>query len=85
MNQPEHARGSRLPLYAVLVIVLLACLWIGWSDVDLAMSQDEIRESIRSTIRRLLQIGIQFVIPAAILLFFVKEALRWLRSRGSSP
>ena len=68
-------------LYVGLVLIFIVCLWVGWSDVDIPVSQDEVREGIRSTIRQLIQISIQFIIPAAILAFFVKEIRSGVRSK----
>ena len=72
---------SRKAVYFALALILILCLWIGWSDFDPQVSQDEIREGIRSTIRQSIQFAVQYAIPAAILGFFVKEALSWIRSR----
>ena len=74
----SHRRGV---VYVALAGILILCLWIGWSDLDIQMQQNELRESIRSTIRRLIQLAVQFFIPGAILAFFVKEASDWIRSK----
>ena len=73
---------SRLAVYFALALILILCLWIGWSDFDPRISQDEIREGIRSTIRQVIQFAVQYAIPAAILAFFVKETRAWIRSRS---
>ena len=73
---------SRRGVYFALALILILCLWIGWSDFDPQLSQNEIREGIRTTIRRLIQFAVQFAIPAAILGFFGKEALAWIRSKA---
>lgn len=61
-------------LYAVLFIVLLACLWIGWHDFNPRIPQDEVREGVRLTIRWTIQLMVQYIIPAAIIIYFGKEA-----------
>ncbi len=63
----------------VLLIVLGVCLWIGWSDFQLArpeVTQDEIRESIRFYIRAGFQVAVQYLIPLAILAYFGKKLLK---------
>ncbi len=70
---------SKPVLYLILAIVLFACLWIGWRDFDPWIPQDEVRENIRLTIRWVIQVLIQYVIPGAIIIFFCKEALTKLR------
>ena len=82
MSPEQTTSHNRLAKYVVLALILVLCLWIGWSDLDIQMSQNELRESIRSTIRRVIQFSIQFAIPAAILAFFAREALGWFRSRA---
>ena len=57
----------------ILVIVLLMCLWIGWSDSLLVrpeITQEEIRESIRFYIRSGFQVAVQYFIPLGILAYF---------------
>ncbi|MEX0899757.1 MAG: hypothetical protein WD081_03600 [Gammaproteobacteria bacterium] len=65
---------SKTCLYTVLTIGLLACLWVGWRDFDPRIPQDEVRENIQSAVRWTLQLLIQYVIPAAIIVYFGKEA-----------
>lgn len=63
----------------VLLIVLGVCLWIGWSDFQLArpeVTQEEIRESIRFYIRAGFQVAVQYLIPLAILAYFGKKLLK---------
>jgi len=81
MSQTRITSQSRRTLHVALALILFICLWAGWSDFDVQMSQNEVREGIRSTIRQLIQFSIQFAIPAAIIAFFVKEIIRWFRSR----
>ena len=81
MGQSKITSHSRRTLHVALALILICCLWIGWSDFDAQMSQNEVREGIRSTIRQLIQFSIRFAIPAAILAFFFKEIIRWFRSR----
>lgn len=79
------SRRSRLWLYAILVSVLVACLWVGWLDFNPRIPQDELRQDIRLAIRWLIQALIQYVIPGAIIIFFSKEALSKIcgKQRGS--
>ena len=74
MNMPNPTPRSRLWLYVGLALVLFSCLWIGWSDFDPMIPQDEVREHIRSSIRWVIQVLIRFAIPFAILAFFASEA-----------
>ena len=85
MTSVSTTRRSKFWLYAGLVFVFFVCLWVGWRDFDPMIPQSEVREMIRSNIRRVIQILVQFVIPGAILVFFAKEGLAKLRSRSSQP
>jgi hypothetical protein len=78
---PTEQRRSKLPLYVILGLALVACLWIGWRDHNPWIPQDVVRANIRSTIRRVMQISVQFVIPGAIVAFFVGEAFGKLRRK----
>ncbi|MBX3727072.1 MAG: hypothetical protein KF823_14275 [Xanthomonadales bacterium] len=72
--------GRRPPwVYVLAVAALIGLLWIGWSDVDFHPSQDEVRTAIRSTLRRAIQVLVQFVAPAALLAFLVRELLARVR------
>ncbi|MEM8982363.1 MAG: hypothetical protein AAGC71_05015 [Pseudomonadota bacterium] len=73
---------SKPIVYIALIVVLIVCLWIGWSDTDLQMSQSDVREGIRSTIRQFIQVAVKFVIPAAILVFFAKEVVTRLSAKA---
>ena len=81
MTSNSTSHRSKLWLYILLAVVLLACLWVGWRDFDPRIPQSEVRENIRSTIREVIQLLVQFVIPGAILIFFGKEALAKLRDK----
>lgn len=74
---------SKLWLYAFLTFVLFACLWAGWRDFEFNpwLSQEAIRDDIRSTIRWAIQVSIQFLVPAAILFYFGAEAVAKLRDK----
>lgn len=76
---------SKFWLYAVLGFVLLACLWTGWRDFDPWLSQQEIRQSIRSAPRWLVQVLVQFLAPTAILFYFGSEAVAKLRNKRQPP
>ncbi len=75
-------KKSRVALYLLLALVFVACLWIGWHDVDLRVPQEIVRENIRSGIRGIIQLAIQYFIPANILVFLLQEIV--LRSRAKS-
>ncbi|MCD9004959.1 hypothetical protein LDO31_01660 [Luteimonas sp. XNQY3] len=62
-----------------LLAALVICLWIGWRDFDLWITQDAIREAIRVTIRRSAQVAVQFVAPAALAALLTRELRGWLR------
>ena len=72
---------SKWWLYLVLVLILFGCLWTGWRDFDPMMPQAEVRENIRLSIRWIIQAFVQYLIPAAILVFLVNEARTNVRSR----
>lgn len=77
MSKPGH----RPPwVYALAVAALVALLWIGWSEADLYPPQEEVRETVRAGIRRAIQLLVQYVAPALLVGFLVREAL--LRVRG---
>lgn len=78
------SHDSKPYLYAVLSIVLLACLWAGWHDYDPWIPQDEVREGIRSGIRWTMQFLVQYAIPVAIIIYFGKDAYATFRSKNRS-
>jgi len=84
MTPVDTSHRSKLWLYAILALVLVACLWVGWSDFNPRIPQDVVRENIRLTIRQTIQALVQYVIPGAIVVFFSKEALVRIRSRQNS-
>jgi len=73
MNKITKTHRRNYALYLGLVLVLLACWWIGWRDYDPNLAQEAVRENIRASIRGLIQISIQYVLPIAILVFFTSE------------
>ncbi len=79
--QATTPRRGRWPLFVLLGVVLVACLWIGWRDYDPRIPQEVVREGIRTTIRRIVQILVQFVIPGAIVAYFGQEAIARLRRK----
>lgn len=81
MRSVDTSYHSKLWLYAVLTLVLLACLWFGWRDFDPWIPQEEVRENIRSTIRWTVQVLVQYAIPGAIIIFFGNEAITKLRGK----
>ena len=66
-------RSCRLTLYVVLALVLLVCLWIGWRDHDPWIEQALVRQRIREWIRLGLQLSVQYAIPGAIALVFMRS------------
>ena len=87
MTSVDTMYRSKLWLYAVLTLVLLACLWVGWRDFEqwVSVPQEEIRENIRSNIRSAIQVLIQYVIPGAILIFFGKEVIARYHGKKRTP
>ena len=73
MNKIKASQHHKHLLYIGLALVLLACWWIGWRDFDPNIAQELVRENIRSSIRGLIQISIQYIVPIAILVFFTSE------------
>lgn len=73
MKNIQENNHRKVVLYIGLALVLLACWWIGWRDFDPNLSQEVIRENIRSGIRGVLQLSIQFILPLGILVFFTRE------------
>lgn len=84
MTSSNAIRRNKYWLYLGLVVVFLACLWIGWRDFDPMISQNEVREMIRANIRWVIQTLVQFVVPGAILVYFAKESLAWARSKKTT-
>jgi hypothetical protein len=72
--------NSQMIVNVVLVVVLVACIWVGWSDYIIEkgeMSQQEIQEEIRNSIRHYIRYGIQvaikYIIPVSILGYFIAK------------
>lgn len=80
MQMTADARPIRTGLYLVLILAFAACLWIGWHDFDPWMPQETVRETIRSGIRGIIQLAIQYFIPINILVFFVQEIVAGRRA-----
>ena len=64
----------------LLVVILIVCIWIGWSDflfdkaeMPLEEIQAKIRDSIRYNIRYGIQIMIKYVIPVSIAGYFIQK------------
>ena len=74
----EQGRGW---LYAGLILMLLGCLWTGWHDFDPAIPQAEVRESIRTSIRSVIQLFLQYVMPTVIIVFIASLASADYRAR----
>ena len=66
----------------ILCAALVLCLWIGWRDFDPWIARDDVREAIRLTIRRGVQIAVQFIAPGVLLALLVRELGAWRRTGG---
>jgi hypothetical protein len=82
MKSIRSKRITKTWLYLGLLLILSACLWVGWFDFDPSVAQELVRENIRSAIRRTIQIAIQYVVPLGIIVFFAREIMA---SRQSKP
>jgi hypothetical protein len=80
----SNSAGRRL-LYAFLAIVLVQCLWFGWHDFNPAIAQEVVRENIRLSIRGIIQIAVQYLIPIGILAFFISELIAGRAARSRMP
>lgn len=69
----SHGRIWRI---AALLAALALCLWIGWQDVDLRVPREVVQTEIRMTIRRSLQVGLQWLAPAVLLALLMREFRR---------
>jgi hypothetical protein len=78
------SHDSKPYLYTVLSIALVACLWVGWYDFEPWIPQHEVRENIRSSIRWTIQFLVQDAIPAAIIIYFGREAYANCRAKQQS-
>ncbi|MDR6990120.1 hypothetical protein [Luteimonas sp. 3794] len=81
MIAPRPVRWWRI---GALCAALMLCLWVGWHDFDPWIARDEVREAIRLTIRRSVQIAVQFVAPGALLALLARELGPGLRTKGRS-
>lgn len=68
-------------IYLLALAILGYCLALGWAGFDPHVSQDSIREGIRSAPRGVVQIAVQYVLPALLLGFLVNEGVAALRLR----
>lgn len=74
--------GQRpLWIYLLAIAILAYCLVLGWAGLDAQVSQETIRESIRSAPRGVVQIAVQYVLPSLLLGFLVSEGVAALWSR----
>ena len=74
-------RGSRSWwVYAVAILALLGCLWVGWRDFDPNVPQDVVRETIRATPRLVIQLLVQYVAPLLLGAFLLTEFIAKLRA-----
>ena len=75
MEMNTNPQRNRTGLYLLLILLFIGCLWIGWHDFDPWLPQDAVREDIRSSIRWIIQLMVQYFIPLNILVFFCGENL----------
>lgn len=72
----SHIEREEWVKYSIVFVVLIVCLWVGWSDYEFVkpqVSQEEIRESIRYSVRLVFQVAVQYVIPILIVGYFIRE------------
>lgn len=62
-------------MYALAVLGLVVCLWVGWRDFDPNVPQEVVRETVRAAPRLLVQVLVQYVAPVLLVGFLVSEAL----------
>ena len=77
-------RPTRWWRIVALVAALVLCVWIGWRDFDPWIARDDVREAIRLTIQRGVQIAVQFIAPGVLLVLLVRELGAWFRTKGRS-
>jgi hypothetical protein len=82
MKTTDKTTLSKTVLYSSLLIIFLICLWVAWSEFNPLIAQDVIRDNIRCTVRWAIQISIQYIVPVAIVIFFVKEIIASRRSKA---
>lgn len=73
MSTSVRIQKYQYVLYFVLVLTLLACGWIGWRDYDPYIAQEVVRNTIRASIRGLIQMAVQYIVPLAIVVYFANE------------
>lgn len=74
----KNKQGQRTFIYFILLLILAACLWLGWSNFEFIkpdVSQSEIRASIRDHIRSGLQTAVQVGLPVLIIVYGIKRFL----------
>ena len=81
MNAMNDAKRNKAALYLVLALLLAACLWIGWHDFNPWVSQEAVRDNIRSGIRWTIQLAVQYFMPINILVYFAQEMVAKRRAR----
>jgi hypothetical protein len=78
----QATRTHSTTTLVLATLALAACLWVGWSDIDLYVPQETVRASIRATPRLLVQAGVQFVAPIVLVLVIARAATqRWRAGR----
>lgn len=75
--------SGRKPVWVYLVVIaaLIGSIWVGWGDFDPYVPRKVVQETIRAAPRNIVQILVQFVVPALLLGFLAKEALAVARPR----
>ena len=73
-------KKSQISLNVALIVILIICLWVGWSEylfIEFETSKQEVRNEIRDLvgyyIRYGVQVAIKFFIPIAIMGYFIRK------------
>lgn len=74
MGNANQQPQDKVWLYAGMILMLLGSLWTGWHDFDPVIPQAEVRESIRTSIRSVIQLFLQYVMPTLIIIFLAGQA-----------
>ena len=78
--QTERSPSTTTLILATLA--LAACLWIGWAGFDPDVPQATVREAIHVAPRTVVQLLVQFVAPAALVVFLLRGLVARWRTRG---
>ncbi len=82
MEMTTNPQRDRTRRYLLLILIFIGCLWNGWHDFDPRLPQDAVRDDIRSSVRWVIQLMVQYFIPLNILVFFVEKMFARKRIHG---